>query len=120
MSYKTLLVHLDERPRRRERLELGLRLAARFDAHLVGLFALQRARVPSYALAEAGAVVEEIETRRWQEAARAAESVFREAQRRAAAQDEWRLSTDDALAAIRLSARYADLVIAGQPERDDP
>ena len=120
MSYKTILVHLDEQPRRRERLELGLQIANRFDAHLVGLFALQSARVPSYALAEAGAVVEEIETRRRQEMARGAETEFLEAQRRAAAKGEWRLSMDDALAAIRLSARYTDLVVAGQPQRDDP
>ena len=119
MGYKTLLVHLDERPRRRERLQLGLQLAGRFDAHLVGLFAMQSARVPSYALAEAGAVIEEIETRRRREAARAAEDEFREAQRRAAAKAEWRLSLDDPLAAVRLSARYADLVIAGQPDPED-
>jgi nucleotide-binding universal stress UspA family protein len=119
MSYKTILVHLDEQPRRKERLELGLQLAGRFDAHLVGLFALASARVPSYALAEAGALVQEIETRRRLEAARAAETEFREAQRRAAAKGEWRVSMDDALAAVRLSARYADVAIVGQPEPDD-
>jgi nucleotide-binding universal stress UspA family protein len=120
MSYKTILVHLDEHPRRRERLQLGMQLASRFDAHLVGLFALQSARVPSYALAEAGPVIEEIETRRRLEAARAAETEFRDAQRRAAVKGEWRVSMTDALAAIRLSARYADLLIAGQPEAEDP
>ncbi|HEY9530151.1 MAG TPA: universal stress protein, partial [Burkholderiales bacterium] len=68
MTYKTLLVHLDETPRRKERLQLACTLAARFDAHLVGLFALGSARIPSYALAEAGPLVLAIEERRRGEA----------------------------------------------------
>jgi nucleotide-binding universal stress UspA family protein len=120
MSYKTIVVHLDNRPRRAERLALAFTLAARFDAHLVALFALEASRIPSYALAEAGDVVREIETRHRAEAARAAEAEFRQAERRAAGKAEWRLSVGDALQAVRLSARYADLVIAGQPEPEDP
>jgi nucleotide-binding universal stress UspA family protein len=120
MSYKTILVHLDDGARRSERLQLGLQLAADFDAHLVALFALDAARIPSYALAEAGPLVHEIELRRRKEAAAAAESEFRQAQRKSAAKAEWRLSMDSALSALRLSARYADLVIAGQPEPGEP
>ena len=62
----------------------------------------------------------EIERKRRVEDARAAEAQFRQAERRARTSAEWRLSTDDATAALRLSARYADLVIAGQPEPDEP
>lgn len=117
MSYRTLLVHLDEQPRRSERLQLAFTLAARFDAHLVGLFALGAARIPSYALAEAGEVIREIEERRRGEAARAAEDEFRRAeQRQGNGKSEWRVAEADASAAVRLSARYADLVILGQPE----
>jgi len=120
MSYKTILVHLDDRARRSERLQLGMQLAADFDAHLVALFALEAARIPSYALAEAGPLVHEIELRRRTEAAAAAESEFRQAVQRAAAKAEWRLSVENALSALRLNARYADLVIAGQPEPGEP
>jgi len=120
VTYKTLLVHVDDRPRCAERLGLAFTLAARFEAHLVALFALEAARIPSYALAEAGPVVQEIETRRRAEAARAAEAEFRQAERRAGGNAEWRLSSGDAVAALRLAARYADLVIAAQPEPDDP
>lgn len=120
MSYKTIVVHLNERPRRAERLELAFALARRCDAHVVALFALEAARVPSYALAEAGAVVGEIEGRRRAEAARAAESELRQAERRTGASAEWRVSADDALAALRLNARYADLVIAAQPDPGEP
>lgn len=116
MTYKTILVHLDENPRRAERLQLAFTLAARFDAHVVGLLALGAARIPSYALAEAGEVIREIEERRRGEAARAAEAEFRSAERRGNGKSEWRVSTADVSAAVRLSARYADLVILGQPE----
>jgi len=120
MTYKTILVHLDDRARRAERLQLGFQLAGSFDAHLVALFALDAARIPSYALAEAGPVLRDIETRRRSEAARAAQAEFRQAEQRSAAKAEWRVSMDDPLAAVRLNARYADLVIAGQPEPGEP
>ena len=119
MTYKTILVHLDETARRQERLQLACTLAARFDAHLVGLFALGAARIPSYALAEAGPVVRDIEERRRGEAARAAEKEFREAERRGGGKSEWRISTEDAAAAVRLSARYSDLVVLGQAKPGD-
>jgi len=119
MTYKTILVHVDETPRRGERLQLAAALAARFDAHLVALFALGAARIPSYALAEAGPVIRDIEERRRGQAARAAEEEFRKAERRGGGKSEWRVSEDDAAAAVRLSARYADLVVLGQPEPDE-
>jgi nucleotide-binding universal stress UspA family protein len=119
MSYKTILVHLDETARCAERLQLASTLAARFDAHLVGLFALGAARIPSYALAEAGPLMRDIEERHRGEAARRAEEAFRKAERRGGGKSEWRLSKEDAAAAVRLSARYADLVVLGQPEPDE-
>ena len=116
MTYKTILVHLDQNPRRAERLRVGFELAERFDAHLVGLFAIGAAYIPSFAVAEAGPVVQEIERRNRREAAAAAEAEFRRAERRAPAKSEWRVSPDEVTPAVRLSARYADLVILGQPE----
>src|SRR5262245_2086876 len=119
MSYKTILVHIDERARRAERLQVGFDLAATYEAHLVGLFALDAAYIPSYALAEGGSMMQEIERRRRKETAARAETEFRQAERRAGGKSEWRLSMDGALAAVTLSARYADLVVVGQPEPGD-
>ena len=119
MTYKTILVHVDETPRRGERLQLASALAARFDAHLVALFALGAARIPSYALAEAGPLIRDIEERRRGQAARIAEQEFRDAERRGGGKSEWRISTQDAAAAVRLSARYCDLVVLGQSEPGD-
>lgn len=119
MQYKTILVHLDNGARSQTRLELALGCAQTFEAHLVGLFALSDPRYPSYALAEAGAALEQAERRVRAEATQKAEAQFRAAVGRAGRSEvEWRASSDDALEAMRVSARYADLVIVGQYEAE--
>jgi nucleotide-binding universal stress UspA family protein len=117
MSYKTIVVHLDADPRREERLRVALELAKTHDAHVVGLFAPARERAPSYALAEAGERVSEIDERRAREVLVAAERQFRAAASSAgAAMAEWRPASYDPLAAVQHSARYGDLLVAGQPQ----
>lgn len=117
MNYKTILVHLDAGQRGAERLAIAKRFADTFEAHLTALFALSAPRIPSYALAEAGPVVIEAEARYRAEAARAAENAFT-ATAQQVRSSEFRSTNRDALAAVQLSARYADLVIAGQPEAE--
>ncbi|MBS0337447.1 MAG: universal stress protein [Proteobacteria bacterium] len=117
MSYKTILLHLDDDPRREERLTLAFETAERFDAHLVGLYVPGLPLIPPYAMAEAGPAVVEVETRRRAAEAASAEAVFRAASsRHRAVKCEWRRGNGDPVSALCLSARYADLVIAGQPE----
>lgn len=117
MSYKTILVHLDRGKRVAPRLEIALGLAETFDSHLVGLFALSAPRIPSYALAEAGQAVLEAEAQYRAEAAKAAKAAFSAASKKHGRSGEWRASSRDALAAVQVSARYADLVVIGQTER---
>lgn len=120
MSYKTILVHLDPRPRSAARLALAGRLAAMFDAHLVGLYAPGAPRIPSYALAEAGPALRDLVEKRTVDAAREAERRFRGASAALGeARAEWRAAEGDAAHALRLSARYADLVVAAQPQAED-
>jgi len=38
MSYRTLLVHLDNSDHTRQRLEIALRIARQFDAQIRGLY----------------------------------------------------------------------------------
>lgn len=124
MAYKTIVVHLDASVRRAERLEIALRLAARHGAHLIGLFAADPIPMPRYAAPDwSNALVEAGEAQ-----ARVACDEARSAFESACSQypdlsTEWRAGSDgtaDAAAAVELSARYADLVIAGQHERDAP
>jgi nucleotide-binding universal stress UspA family protein len=120
MTYKTILVHLDRGPRSADRLELGFELADALDSHLVGLFALSSSSIPSYALAEAGALVRDAESRRRAESTKEAAAAFRiAASRHGRVRSEWRASSRDALDAMRVSARYSDLVILGQNDSDN-
>jgi nucleotide-binding universal stress UspA family protein len=120
MTYKTILVHLDSGKRCPARLELAIGLAKRFDAHLVGLYALTVVRLPAYAAVEAGPLVAEEQRRRAAECAAEAERAFRQAVDRGGMPGaEWRSSFDDVLEAVTLHARYADLVLVGQPEAED-
>jgi len=119
MPYKTILVHLDGSTRSAARLELAIALAKRFEAHLIGLHALTVVRLPGYAAAEAGPQFAEELRRRAAEDAADAEKAFRRAVDRAGMTGaEWRSSFDDALDAVTLHARYADLVLIGQPQAE--
>ena len=119
MDYKTILVHLDRSARRSERLELAFTLADRCDAHLVGLFALSAVRIPSYVRAEPSDTLIAIQNRQRAEDAREAEAAFRAAMARYhGVKAEWRASNADAVGAVLLNARYSDLVVLGQRERD--
>ena len=118
MSYKTIVVHLDAVARRTERLELACGLAAAFDAHLIGLFALSDLLVPSYGLADGAAIVLQSQERWRSEAASDAQREFEtRVARHGVVKAEWRRSARDTVDAVRLSARYADLVVIGQRER---
>jgi nucleotide-binding universal stress UspA family protein len=119
MDYKTILVHLDAGKRRSERLEIALALADGRDAHVVGLFALSMARMPSYIRVDTSAILKAAQDQRRSEAAGAAEAEFRSAAARyGGAKAEWRVSSADAQHAVQLHARYSDLVIVGQRDRE--
>jgi nucleotide-binding universal stress UspA family protein len=119
MDYKTILVHLDRGARRSERLELALTLAERYDAHLVGLFAVGEVRIPSHVRADTSGALVAAQNRQLAEAAAEAEAAFRAAtKRRGGVKAEWRTSSADALEAVQLNARYSDLVVVGQRERE--
>lgn len=122
MAFKTLLVHLDASERRAARLEVAFDFAERFDAHVVGLFALERLYIPPYVSSEAGLDLERYALGVRQAAAEEAKAQFEDKARKEAyaTRSEWRQTlTQDALEVMRWCARYADLVIAGQPDPGD-
>ena len=119
MSYKTILVHVDQGERFEVRLEIALRLAAKFEARIVGLHAVSVMPVPGYLLAEAGRSIldrqREVAVQRQHEA----EARFRAAVRNASPGSvsvEWRATFEDAARILPLYARYADIAILGQPQ----
>jgi nucleotide-binding universal stress UspA family protein len=121
MSYKTMVVHLDNDRRCAERIDIAARLALDFDAHLTGLYLLRQPEVPSYVRAEIGTEFLEGRLREWH--LRQIELMTAQFGERAAQAGvngaEFRCDDSWPTEAIALHARYADLLILGQTDRDD-
>lgn len=118
MSYKTLLVHLDDSARCNTRLELALDLAQRWNAHLIGLYVVcQDLLEPLWRRDEPLklAAYERLSDERRAQA----EHKFLAAAERAGCSVEWRAPTGPATDTAIMHARHADLVILGQQDPDD-
>ena len=119
MDYKTIVVHLDAQPRRVARLEIALRLAAQCGSHLVGLFAINAIPMPRYAGAEWSSALVEAGEQQLNAARTEARAAFETTVRQyPEVSSEWREDSAGPLDAVMLSARYADLVVAGQHDSD--
>jgi nucleotide-binding universal stress UspA family protein len=105
MSYKTLLVHLDDLDRCAARLALALDLAGRFDAHLVGLY------LPVAHARDAAAAAASCER---------VQAQFLAAGERAGRPVEWRAPQPCDAATATLHARHADLLVLGQHDAENP
>jgi nucleotide-binding universal stress UspA family protein len=120
MRIGDILVLLDPTPAGMNRLDAACQLAARHGAHLVGLrCADPLSRVMLHADPSAGMLVAELLDRLRAEAREKAaelEAAFLAATARAGVAAEWRLVEGSALDHIALHARYADLVLLGQPD----
>jgi nucleotide-binding universal stress UspA family protein len=118
--YKTILVHYDAGRTSQRRLETAIQVATPSDAHIVCLFALDVVPMPSHAF-EAKDLILETQKRIFAEQLADAHKEYEECVRRTGyAKCEWRESRADALQALTLQARYADLVIIGQQNEEWP
>jgi nucleotide-binding universal stress UspA family protein len=117
-DYKTILVHYDNGKGAPARLDIGIELAAAFGAHLACLYALKYEPMPSAAM-EAREILLQAQARQREESLQAARRGYEECLRRNGFDKaEWRASGADALDAVTLHARYADLVVIGQKSPD--
>ncbi len=118
MSYKDLLVHVDDSRRCDARLELAAALAKRFDAHLAGLAVDPGIVMPI--MADAAVSPELLETLEADRAARieAAQSAFDSAMQAAGLEAEWRTEIGEPVSRIALHARHSDLVVVGQDDSE--
>ncbi|WP_421708888.1 universal stress protein [Algihabitans sp.] len=123
MSYKTVLVHLDNSKSCAGRVAVALDLAARFDAHLVGLVVTVEPVVPTFVMAQIPSSA--LESQREALRAKADEAVvaFEAAASKAGLSVETRRAlafNEEVPETLALHARYADLVVMGQHDPDDP
>jgi nucleotide-binding universal stress UspA family protein len=114
MGLKDLLVHVDNDPACRSRIDVAVTLAARHGAHLTGIHAMGWPRFPGYVEMELPPTFLENQRRQLEEQARRAEAHFQEGVRRGGLLGEWRVAEGDITGSVRLHARYADLTVVGQ------
>jgi len=118
---KDILVHVDNSRACGPRIEAAVKIANQFGAHLSGLYVRPRLTViPPYIAADLDPAMMTIQTQAVDAQAEEAKSRFDTI---AAASDltvEWRCVEGGLARTINTHARYADLVVLGQADADDP
>lgn len=119
MSYKSILVHVDDTPQAGERGRIAAQLALANDAHLIGLALTQLAPLAYFVgggfdLSDASLAAQvEASTQAAQKALVQFEAM---AKRMGVSSFERRLDADEAWAGFSLQARYCDLAVVGQTD----
>jgi len=117
-DYKSILVHYDAGRRAPVRLETAIQVASEFGARVTSLYALEMRPIPSAAV-EAGRILIEARSRMHADMLKAAREGYEACLRRTGYENaEWRQTAEDAVGAVTLHARYADLVVIGQHDDD--
>jgi nucleotide-binding universal stress UspA family protein len=118
MTYKTLLVHIDDSRRSDARVEFALDLARKFDAHLIGLYVVCQDLFRPLLRKDESLRLGVHEAQSAQRMQRAHDH-FVAAAERAGCAFEWRAPPGPALEVATLHARHADLLILGQEDPED-
>lgn len=118
MTYRSILVHVDDSPHALQRLEVAAGLARQFPATLVGAYLVPRGDYSPFATALIPPDLIEKRLERANAAQHAAEKRFREVAGSGGPSLEWRAPVGDPIEAGVIHSRYADLVLLGQPVRD--
>ena len=122
MAYKNLLVVLDSDQSSRERVSYAAALAARFEAHLVGLYlTVSSLTRDEYALLDIGILdisffSDPAKSREDTEKTRA---LFDEVTAREGISAEWRTASGYPAGMAAMHGRYADLIVIGQLDAYD-
>jgi len=120
MALKSILLHLADDPKAGTRIEAAVGLARRHDAHLTGLFVGPLTRWPA---SMEGRVPEKYREQILADEAQRAAALrksFEEVCRRDGVVAAWREARGDAATIVADQARYADLVVVGQADPDQP
>jgi nucleotide-binding universal stress UspA family protein len=120
MSYRSLLVHLDNSEHTRPRLDIALRLARQFGAHLTGMHATFTPDPRAFFVMAGTAAYYSGHVRERDEKCGAVERLFHAECLRTKVTGRFITSHEPASHVVALHARLADLVIAGQTDPNDP
>jgi len=121
MTYKTILVHCDASRAIDGRLAAAADVAQRFEARLVGLHAREPFEIASFIDGgmPIGTLMEAYQAG-CDSAEKTAQSAYDKATRGRNFPVEWRVTEAFSDDALTVNARYADLLVVGQADPDDP
>jgi nucleotide-binding universal stress UspA family protein len=120
MSYKSLLVHLDNSERTPQRLDAALHLARRFHAHLTGLYATYEPDSRAFYVMAGTASYYAAHQQRREQQRGAIERLFHAEALRAKLDARFVCTNGPANSSVSRHARYADLIVIGQTDPQDP
>ena len=119
-GYKTILAHFDSTERAGARLKAAASIANDFDAHLVAVYSIMSPLYSEPFVADGGAFVAQ-ELLRFQERKDAeARAAFDKIVPTLGRQVEWRSEAGDPATVLNEHGRYADLIVIGQYDEDQP
>ena len=119
MGYKDILVHVNSSKHCGERVDVALRLARSFEAHLIGLYTASELYYPSYVAAQLPADLLLSQTRTMAEMRDRAKTAFEDKTRASGINIEWREAKGEPAAMAAVHARYADIAVFGQNDLDE-
>jgi len=122
MTYQSILVHVDHARHASLRMSTAAQLAREFNAHLAGVAmnGIARYIYQDVAMDPTGLILSNLMDAA-DEAAKGALAQFRGVVKQVGVNGtEERLVNEDAAGGLALQARYADLVVISQTDRDDP
>jgi nucleotide-binding universal stress UspA family protein len=119
MTLKHILVHVDDSRNVDARLSVALQLASEHEAHVTGLYTVAPPYVPTYMSGHVGAAFYDNQARLAEEAADQAKSKFDDKMEQEGESYEWMTIQGPPADRISEMARYADLVMLGQPNAAD-
>jgi nucleotide-binding universal stress UspA family protein len=115
IPYKTILVHVDGRPRDAQALRVACDLAARFDAHLAAIYALeQHLYVPAMDAGAAAVMQAQLELNAQMQAN--ARAMMKAEEQHSGRTIEWRAVGGDVVNTVMLHARHADMLVISQED----
>ena len=120
MKYKNLVVHLDHSKGCQNRLETTFALAREYDARVTGLFVVPLYIVPSYVEAQISVDLINDVTEQAMEKARETADGYRQKAIEAGVDIEIHVLEGQLIPVLREHSKYADLLILGQDDPEDP
>jgi nucleotide-binding universal stress UspA family protein len=122
MSYKAILVHVDHSSNAVRRIHVAGNIAAIEIAHVIGaaMTGTSRRLLDALSVDLTGSGIMSYRNTIWQRAEDALAIFEKTMRQHGAVSFEKRLVDDEAAAGISLLARYCDLVVLGQVDRDSP